>query len=402
MKNIAWMIWAVAAITISGCGNDTLDLSNRGDLVAMPSPSAANSGEPHLAVAPDGTVVMSWLEPAGEESHAFRLATLQGETWSAATTIAEGNNWFVNWADYPSVVPMTQSEWAAHWLVKSADHSYAHDVALARSSDGGKTWSEPMAPHRDGTKTEHGFASLFPWNGGIGAIWLDARKSTRDASAMTLRFARLSYSGEILDEGEIDDLVCDCCMTDVALATDGPVVVYRDRTRDEIRDHLVRRWDGSKWAEPIKLGDDNWKIGGCPVNGPAIAASGNNVVAVWFTASRRNPRVQLARSTDGGRTFAEPVLVDSGKVSGRVDVVLLDDGVAIVSWIGKTEAGNGMIATRTMPPQAEPGPIRVIAETDISRAAGFPQMVHTADRLVFAWTQPGEPAQIQTYYLPLK
>jgi len=402
MKNLTRIFMVAAALIFSGCDNYQVDLASLGDLVPLTSPSAPASGEPHLAVALDGSVVMSWLEPADEKNFSFKVSTLEGDTWSAPVTIAQGSDWFVNWADYPSVVPITESEWAAHWLVRNGDHTYAYDVVIARSSDGGKTWSDPAPPHTDGTDTEHGFASLFPWNGGIGAVWLDGRFSSREKSAMTLRFANLSYDGETLDEGEIDNLVCDCCMTDVAVATDGPVLVYRGRTKGEIRDHLVSRHDGEGWTDPFVLGDDNWKIAGCPVNGPAVAASGNEVVVAWFTASRRNPRILMARSSDGGRTFAEPVLLDSGKATGRVDIILLNDGVAIVSWAGKNEAGNGIIAARAVPPKGKPGPIRLIAETDVSRAAGFPQMVNTNDRLLFAWTKPGEPARIETFYLPLQ
>src|SRR5882762_5266812 len=37
-----------------------------GDIDTLQSPAGRHSGEPCLAVAPDGTVWMSWLEPLGE------------------------------------------------------------------------------------------------------------------------------------------------------------------------------------------------------------------------------------------------------------------------------------------------------------------------------------------------
>jgi len=36
----------------------------------LEAPAAAGSGEPNLAVAPDGRVLLSWIEPAGEASTA--------------------------------------------------------------------------------------------------------------------------------------------------------------------------------------------------------------------------------------------------------------------------------------------------------------------------------------------
>jgi hypothetical protein len=65
---------------------------------------------------------------------------------------------------------------AAHWLVKRGSATYAYDVNITQSKDGGKSWSKPIVPHRDNTQTEHGFVSLIPLNDGrLGANWLDGR-----------------------------------------------------------------------------------------------------------------------------------------------------------------------------------------------------------------------------------
>jgi hypothetical protein len=82
--------------------------------------------------------------------------------WSEAQTVSQGENWFVNWADFPSVVDLKDGSLTAHWLVKSGSSTYAYDVSILRSKDGGKSWSKPIVPHRDNTKTEHGFVSLIP------------------------------------------------------------------------------------------------------------------------------------------------------------------------------------------------------------------------------------------------
>ena len=42
---------------------------------------------------------------------------------------------------------------------------------------------------------------------------------------------------------EIDARVCDCCQTDAAMTSEGAVLIYRDRSDDEIRDLLRRRSD---------------------------------------------------------------------------------------------------------------------------------------------------------------
>ena len=370
--------------------------------VAMPSPAGPGSMAPRLATTPAGDVLMSWLEPVPGGRHALLFSTLVGDRWSPARRVAEGANWYINWADFPSVTPITARDWVAHWLVKQsgAGASYAYDIALAISRDAGATWGKPFRPHDDGTPTEHGFVSLFPWGTGFGAVWLDGR-NTKPADpakkgGMAARYARYGFNGAVQAGGEMDGLVCDCCATDVALSAGGPVAAYRDRTPDEIRDIAVSRFGGGAWQAPVTLGNDRWQIAGCPVNGPAIASRGDRVVVAWYTAPDQQRRVQLAWSRDGGRSFGAPVLVEAGAVNGYVDVALTADDVAIVSWTGKTPAGTGQLRLRRMAEQGDSGPVQVVAEGEMSRGAGFPQLGVGRDRLVHAWTRPGEPSQVMT------
>ncbi len=403
---------AIAAALLGGCGGRD-DSGSAFEIIGVTSPAAPGSMSPHLAVTPAGEALMSWLEPVDGEAHAVRYSILQGDTWSAPHSVAEDNGWFVNWADFPSVVPITAQQWTAHWLVKRPGGTYSYDIALSTSADGGASWASPLTPHTDNTPTEHGFVSMFPWSGGIGAVWLDGRNMAPDSGGkrppegskeyggMTLRFARFGYDGEILDDGEIDNLVCDCCQTDVALATAGPVVVYRDRTSEEIRDISVARYVDGGWAKPITVSDDQWHIAGCPVNGPTIAADGDRVAVAWYGAPNRERRIKLAWSQDAGKTFSAPTIVDDGSVSGGVDVVLLADGTAAVSWLAKSDDGVGQLRMRQVPMRGDAGPIRVIVEGEYPRRTGFPQMVRAGDRLVFAWPEPGKPKQVLTAFSPL-
>jgi len=408
------MFLAVAIITtllLGGCGNQ-YDPDAPLEIINVASPTAPGSMAPHLAVTPDGEAIMSWLEPVGEEVHAVKYSILHDNTWSEPLSIAQDNGWFVNWADFPSVVPITAQQWAAHWLVKQPGGTYSYNIALSTSADGGTSWSAPLTPHTDNTPTEHGFVSLFRWSDDIGAVWLDGRNMKPDTGkgssstenktygGMTLRYARFGYDGETLEDGEVDNLVCDCCKTDVALATAGPVVVYRDRTTGEIRDISVSRYIDGGWAEPITVSDDAWKIAGCPVNGPAIEADGNNIVVAWYGSPKRKSRVKIAWSQDGGETFTAPVIVDETGAKGRVDVTILPDGSAMVSWVAKPTKDTAELRMRRITTAGEPGPIQLITTGKYSRNAGFPQMIRAGNRLVYAWPEPGEPRQVRTAFSP--
>lgn len=371
----------------------------------IPSPAAPGSGEPNLALGPGDDVHLTWIEPDGE-GHALRFATGSGAGWSVPRTIARGRDWFINWADFPALVELPDGTLAAHWLQKSGPGTYAYDVRVTRSTDGGTTWSQPVTPHRDGTETEHGFVSLFPWeDDALALVWLDGRKyagvEPGDPGAeMTLRSARI---GEAAVEGEalLDDRVCDCCQTDAALTSKGPIVVYRDRSAEEIRDISVVRWEDGSWSAPSAIHADGWEIAACPVNGPAVAAREDAVTVAWFTAASDTMRVRLARSPDAGATFGSPVRIDAGSPEGRVDLALLDDGDALVVWLERSEEGEGRVLARRAAPDGGLGAPVTVARTSYARSSGFPRLAVAGDRAVFAWTDPGEPPRVRTAAIAL-
>lgn len=140
------------------------------------SPVTGDSREPELTATGDGRIILSWVEKVGEKRYALRMASRDRTAWNEPRTIGEGENWFVNWADFPSVISLNDGSLAAHWLVKSGTATYAYNVNIALSKDAGKTWSKPIVPHLDNTQTEHGFVSLIPLaDGRLGAVWLDGQ-----------------------------------------------------------------------------------------------------------------------------------------------------------------------------------------------------------------------------------
>lgn len=371
-------------------------------LTELESPAAPGSGEPNLALGPNGEVYLSWLEPTDSSTHALRFATLGAEGWSAPMTISEGANFFVNWADFPSLAALPDGSLAAHWLVRSGRRS-EYDIHLARSFDGGATWSAAPTPHRDGTVSEHGFVSLFPEpDGALSAVWLDGRKYAEAGAGehdpegeMMLRATTLSAEGVLGEEIALDERTCDCCQTAAALTAEGPVVAYRDRSPEEVRDIALVRRVGGRWSEPVTVHEDGWVISACPVNGPAIAAEGRTVALAWFTAARDTARVLLAFSTDAGATFTAPVEVSDGEPAGRVGVALLPGGSALVSWLERVD-GAAEVRVRRVDADGKVGPSLAVATSSGERASGFPRLIRSGGDVVLAWTEPTRPARVRT------
>ena len=357
----------------------------------------SHASEPNLTSGPDGSIFLSWIETRNKISN-LKYARLENANWVEEIQIASGDNWFVNWADFPSMIAL-ESGYAAHFLAYISEGKYSYGVKLA-SSKTGKDWSNPVMAHNDDTPTEHGFVTLLPMSSeNYMAVWLDGRNyvdsehkpATRE---MSLRSGIFDLEGNKLDEDIIDSRTCDCCQTDGAISSRGPVIVYRDRGPMEVRDIFISRFENGEWKEPWVVHPDEWEIPGCPVNGPAIDALGSKISVAWFTAARGTRKVLVSFSENDGDQFSNPVRIDLGNPLGRVDLIQFED-YAAVTWMEENDE-TAFIYCRKIFRNGKLGEVIPINETDKSRSSGFPRITRDKDALIFAWTFPGEESSIRS------
>jgi len=287
-----------------------------------------------------------------------------------------------------------------HWLQRQPGGKYSYGVRVSQSTDGGASWSDPKQLHDDQGAGEHGFVSFFAADGdSVEAIWLDGRATGGEGheghGSMQLGNGRIAADGGITPSVMVDDRICDCCQTSAAVTARGPVVVYRDRSAEEIRDIAIVRRVNGKWTEPTRVHADDWHIEGCPVNGPSVVADGDNVAVAWFTGARDTAKVNIAFSKDAGATFSAPVRVDDGQPAGRVDVEFDGDGRAMVTWLERVGQEGAEVRLRAIAPDGMRGDVMVVANSAAARSSGFPRMVRSGDELIFAWTQPGDTARVR-------
>ena len=358
------------------------------------APTASHSSEPNLHKANNGTIYLSWIETDSIKNSTLAFSTLdENNNWSAAKTIAKGNNWFVNWADFPSITSFGTNGLAAHYLEKSGGNkSYNYNVKITISEDNGNTWNEALVPHTDNTQAEHGFVSkVATKDGNFLAVWLDGRQSAyaeKDstiAKEMTIRSAIIDKEGKLLKEYLLDSRVCDCCQTDTAMTNNGPIVVYRDRSEEEIRDIYYVRLVNDSWTEPKALYNDNWSIFGCPVNGAAISAKEDTVAVVWFTMANDMPKVKVVFSSDNGTTFSAPLAIGDINPLGRVDIELLDENTALVSWMDSVD-GETVIQLQKVSSNGILSVVETLTRSSESRSSGFPRMVLKGEQAYLTWT----------------
>jgi len=401
-------LYVAAALALLAAAPAVIDATQTGAAIVLQplaAPTTGNSSLPQLSVSSKGAL-LSWVERAGDLA-TLKFAERTATGWTDARTVASGRDWFVNWADVPSAMRLPNGTIVAHWLQKSGPDTYAYDVRLSYSRDDGKTWSPPFIPHHDGTRTEHGFASLFPLGDGLGAVWLDGRNMKSAAGhdehggnggVMTVYFGRFDRNFKQVEESMVDARVCECCPTAATVTSEGVIAAFRDRSAGEIRDIYTSRLVNGKWSEPSAVHADGWNIAACPVNGPALSASGRNVAASWFTVKADQGQAYLAFSADAGRTYGAPIRVDDGGSLGRVDVALVPDGsAAIATWIEFADQRSQFRARRIDRAGARSAPV-TIAGLAAGRASGYPRMALNGGELVFAWTESvaGGTMQVKT------
>jgi len=363
------------------------------DVRMISSPASDSCAEPYLFTDKNGIVYLSWIEKRGKES-SLKYSTLSNEKWSTPVTIASGKNWFVNWADYPVIATDGHANFLAHFLEKSDTAKFTYDVKLVSSADSGRSWSNSNILHDDEKKAEHGFVSIIPYKDQFFVCWLDGRKAASEEGhsghdghhgEMTLRAAFIDKNGKKTNEWELDGRICDCCQTTTAITTEGPIVVYRDRSNDEIRDMSIVRFVNNEWTAPKTIHADNWQIKACPVNGPKADAIRNNLAIAWFSMKDQKGEVKVVFSDNGGETFGKAVQIDEGKAIGRVDISMLDSAIAIVSWM----EGASIKAAKVHTDGTKEESIMIASSSD-KRSSGFPQMTKSDNKIYFAWTDDKE------------
>lgn len=356
----------------------------------LSSPADSLTAEPYLTTDPSGRVFLSWIERHADTSR-FYFSQLSDTLWTRPALIARGSSWFINWADYPMLASDGGSNRIAHLLDKSGDGTYAYDVKVLTSVDSGQTWTSPFVLHDDGKQAEHGFVSLVPFDGKIFVAWLDGRNTAMEGmegmdhsghhGSMSLRAAIMDYNGKKLNEWELDKKTCDCCQTTAAITENGPIVIYRDRTDEEVRDLSVVRLVNGNWTDPVPVHKDNWKIAGCPVNGPRVSVQGNQVAVAWFSAATEPAHVNVAFSDDNAESFGGAISIDEGQAIGRVDIEWVDPHRVIVSWME-----GAFIKAVVVHNDGRRETPMTLAETSEARSSGFPQMTRSKDGMIVAWT----------------
>jgi hypothetical protein len=375
MKNIATCLLFACALLVPG----QIFAQN---LTATPSDNPAKAGiQPNWAVASDGSILLSWVEPSGEGSGALKYAARRGGRWSEARTIASGRKFWRHPAEVPELISLGDGTLLAHWVEKGDDSSDAENILVSSSRDG-LNWTAPQMAHKNRQPVQHGLASMVasgPQEASL--MWLQALKG--EDGPVSLMRTIVSADGKEIREEELDNDVCSCCPTSVVKTAKGLLVAYRDHTSQDIRDIAILRLENGHWSTSKILYADKWQINACPVNAASAAAQDNRVAVAWYTEADDKPRVQAAFSSDAGATWSKPVVLSTGDTQGYASTALNADGSAVISWIEEGPK-TASVSVRAVSPSGAPGPVLKIAEGS-RQSLGYPKLIHSGSETWIAW-----------------
>jgi hypothetical protein len=385
------------------------------ELVALPFVAGAGAGQPSVVADPGHGFILTWQQRTADTSELwFALFDRDGREQRRAR-IAAGTGWFVNWADFPSLAVLDNGDWVTYWLEKRGASAGAYDLRVVRSSDRGRTWSAPVMPHAAGTATQHGFVSAVPLGGDrVLLAWLDGVQGAAPAAGasgapahdhdeedapMTLRSIVLTRRGAAGAVQELDASTCSCCQTDMARWQGRTLLAYRDRSPQEIRDiAFVMRSSSGRWSAPRVLSRDDWRIEGCPVNGPALAVNDRRLLVAWPTAAAGPTELRYTiRASDAP---APALVLDRGPTQGRVDVQPWGGQGFLVAWLGSGADQPGL-QLAGIGARGELLHRQLVHPTAAGRVAGFPRLASLGDRALLAWPVAGAERSAGTISLRL-
>lgn len=298
-----------------------------------PPPSRAGTSEPvaHVLLQQSEDAGVSWQAPV--------RVTAQPEPVSA-----DGEN-------RPKLAFGPQGEMYVTWTSPTSAR-YTGDIRLARSLDGGKSWSTPAIVHRDRQLIAHRFESLMvDGTGRVWVAWIDKRDLEQAEAARQVRAASSAqaaavpaYAGAAIyyaysdDQGsnwrgdfKLADHSCECCR--IALTQDAggrAVAMWRHIFAPNERDHAYAVLDEDGDSIVQRTTFERWRVDACPHHGPSLAFTADGVRhAVWFNLVQDEGRAFY------GRFAAAPASQDA---SAHVQVLPAGATHADIAAFGNTLA----------------------------------------------------------------
>lgn len=380
-------LWGATA-TASACGGTPGVSLRAAEVLRAP---IAGGATPMFAIAPGGDRTVAWVAAPGGGSDGRLFTSTNGAAPSELRDPLGGIE--PHGEAPPKVGYAPDGSLYALYAVGRLEEGRRFPfttLRVARSTDGGRTWSEPRTVTGDSVPGSRNFHALHvAGDGSLYVAWLEARGGRASATYLT----RSADGGATwrptvrVDASES----CPCCRTAITTAPDGTLyLAWRTVLPGQVRDIVVARSDdqGLTWAAPVRVHADNFVFEGCPHAGPSLQAdSAGRLHIAWWTGREGAAGVYYARSDDGGRTFRAPVALGVAPFArpAHAQLALARDGGVVVAWDDARTSPPRVLVRRSTDGGASFG--AAVTASDTTVAATFPVLALHGDSLTLAWAQ---------------
>jgi hypothetical protein len=206
-------------------------------------------------------------------------------------------------------------------------------------------------------------------------------------------------AGEPLVEHElVDDLTCDCCHPVPIQIGNEMGIGYRNlehATDGVVRDiaFISGTLSATSFSAPVVVADDPWYLDACPLSGPTLAHSGDNLLISWMDArqslhpDQSSSSIWFDSSGDGGRTFGTDVRLTNDDATYRTPTMAVDStGTIHILWERRTSAEATLeYATSSDGEQTFSEPRRLVEGDEDSGVPREAALIVVGDQMLVSW-----------------
>ncbi len=386
------LVSILALATIAGCDDgSTVSLAGA---VTVSAPTVVGAA-PIIALAPDGARTVAWVSAAdgGIDGRMYvstddRAPVEVRDTLGPIEPHGEAPPKIAYGADgVLHAVYVVGKEVPGRRFPMSA-------LRYVRSTDHGASWTTPASVTDTSVVGSYNFHALHVGaDGTIYVSWLDGRDG-KSATYMT----RSTDGGHswVANVRVATGESCPCCRTAMATAGDGTLYLsWRTVLPGNVRDIVIARSTdrGDTWTEPVRVHADDWEFDACPHAGPSLQVDDRGRLHVaWWTGKEGRAGVWYSRSDDGARTFNSPTALGTARFSrpAHVQMVLGNDDLVVAAW------DDGTLKTpRVVMRVSHDGGAHfadAIAVSDSGAAATFPVLALADRNVTVVWAEQSQEA----------
>jgi hypothetical protein len=318
--------------------------------------SAADDWEPAIATDPSAPYVYSLYTRYGEPKPCqgkcpsplivLRISQDNGTTWGTERPLCVCRGAGSQYDPEIEVVPSTGHVYAA-WL------NDGFNTVFARSTDHGKTWSDPVKTFGKVSWTDKPFLATdatgrhvyISWNGPTGGDLFVAQSHdfgatwTQTKIADTKRYY-FAFGGVVAPDGTVTFSQSSLTYTGPGASPEGSVQIHAITSTDR----------GATWTntvvDTVPVGEACDPVGGCSsdfyLGHAAIAADARGALTIVYdgpTTDLGPQRIWARRSTDGGLTWSSRVQLSSSSQGSAFTAVAANGRGDVRAWYMQQNGG---------------------------------------------------------------